>query len=476
MKKTILASAIATTLYASSAIAGGVYVVKNNHDSGAGSLRAALASGKSKIIIPERVRNIRITSTLDYSSEEAVSIFGSGQKISTDLNVTLFAATQGADVSIKNLRFVGPGNFSINSRGDIGQDAGKGIFVDVRDDQQGEVNLNLSNVKVRGVANHGIHVSDCTLADDCGGGGGGAGDGSPASINVTLNNVVVNDAGNGRFDADGLRVDERSEGDINVVIHNSQFKNVGADGAELDEGGEGDVNSMVSNTRFVDNGGYCHPDILQPILDLVLANAGLEDSEGEFDEADEVPESAIPRVFDGPDDRCFEVEVDTYKGTDFVEEYEIGIDVDDAFDIDEAGNGSINSRMVNSLIKGNLDEGADFDEEDEGDINAIYISTVASNNTDDGFKHSEEGEGSVFGTVRASKAIDNGGKGFVFEEEDEGDVEVSIRGSKTTNNDDSDDTGVEVVEEDDGSCSLSIKGSNIKDGVDDKDCEPEETE
>ena len=69
--------------------------------------------------------------------------------------------------------------------------AGKGIFVDVRDDQTGTININLKNVRVEGVANHGIHISDCNLADKCGSGSGGAGEGSSASINVVLDNVTI---------------------------------------------------------------------------------------------------------------------------------------------------------------------------------------------------------------------------------------------------------------------------------------------
>jgi hypothetical protein len=80
-----------------------------------------------------------------------------------------------------NLAFEGPGGWDIENRSDLGA-AGKGIFVDLRDDQTGTVEIELVNVTVTGTAGHGIHVSDCTLADECGGGSGGAGEGSPASI------------------------------------------------------------------------------------------------------------------------------------------------------------------------------------------------------------------------------------------------------------------------------------------------------
>jgi hypothetical protein len=97
------------------------------------------------------------------------------------------------------------------------------------------------NVTVTGTAGHGIHVSDCTLADECGGGSGGAGEGSPASISLTLTGVTVIDTAYGRFDADGVRVDERGEGSIDFVATSSVFSGIGADGIELDEGQDGDV-------------------------------------------------------------------------------------------------------------------------------------------------------------------------------------------------------------------------------------------
>lgn len=105
--------------------------------------------------------------------------------------------------------------------------------------------MNLKNVSVSNVANHGIHISDCSFADDCGSGSGGGGDGSNASVSVLFNGVTIDNAGNGKFDADGLRVDERGIGSIYFKSFASTFKNVGADGVELDEGDEGSIYTQV---------------------------------------------------------------------------------------------------------------------------------------------------------------------------------------------------------------------------------------
>lgn len=211
--------------------------------------------------------------------------------MSTAANATLLAATNGAERAVDNLSFAGPGGFDIENRGDAVGTAGKGIFVDLSDDQTGAVTLVLNKVTVSGVASHGGHASDCDLADDCG--GGGAGGGSDGSIVVHATGLTIDDAGNGTFDADGLRVDERGASDIHLIAHDSLFSNVGADGLDLDEGQDGDVIVSVVGSRLVTNGAYCHPDLLGGFMP--------EEEEGEFEEG-EMAEAEIPgMVFEEED-------------------------------------------------------------------------------------------------------------------------------------------------------------------------------
>ena len=436
-------------------------MVTNTQDAGDGSLRAALAeaaaTGSASQIVIATAGDIVISETLAYDGEAPVEIIGHGQRVRTDANTHLLASTNGASLAVSDLDFEGPGQFSVLNRGDTaGQSAGKGIFIDVRDDQSGVVDLSLHNVSVKGVANHGIHVSDCSLADDCGAGAGGGGEGSPASIRVRLHKVTVDGVGNGKFDADGLRVDERGEGDIHVTAKDSEFARVGADGLELDEGQAGSIHSTVLGTVFVDNGAYCDPALLGEHMPA--------QPEGEFDDG-EVRETGIPGDVTGtPDDSCFEREVDLYD-SGYVEAYEIGIDIDDGIDYDEAGPGDLNLTMVRSTISGNYDEGVDMDEAGAGSGNLYYIETLAYGNADDGFKMSEEDAGSVHGAMLGAVSRDNGGKGAVFEEEGPGDVRVSVTDTHTANNDDSDDTGLEVVQEDGGSGELVVDASRIDDGI-----------
>ncbi len=448
----------APSLVSAAGHGGGFAIVSNGADSGQGSLRHAIEEARaSHIFIKQTVSSITINSPLVYDKTSKLLIKGHGQTVNSSRNINLLSVTQGADLEISDLNFRGPGGFNINNRGDQGQSAGKGIFVDVRDDQTGTVKVTLSNVTVSDVANHGIHISDCSLADDCGGGGGGGGKGSAASIEVNLHNVTVDNVGNGRFDADGLRVDDRGDGDIVFIAENSTFINVGADGVELDEGNDGDVIAQVRDSRFDDNGAYCDPDVLAPFVPTP--------DEAEFADTERLP-GQIPGIVAGsPDDSCIEREVELYD-SGYVEVYEFGIDLDDGFDIDEAGPGSLVANIRNSVINGNLDEGIDFDEEDSGMIFARFVNTSAAVNRDDGFKFSEEDEGSVIGRVTESKAMNNGGKGFVFEEEGDGDLLVSVNESNTSNNDDSDDTGIEAVQEDDGQGMLRVDDSDIDDGID----------
>ena len=172
MLRRISLSAIAV-LAATPALADTVLVTSGAND-GAGSLRAALATASASeagaIIVIDTPGDISISETLVYEGTAPLSIIGADHKVRTDQNVTLLAVPNGADLDVTGVSFSGPGGFDISER-DAGT-AGKGVFIGVPADTSGTVSLRLDGVVVDGVAGHGIHVSDCDLADDCGGGGG----------------------------------------------------------------------------------------------------------------------------------------------------------------------------------------------------------------------------------------------------------------------------------------------------------------
>jgi len=452
--------ALVAGLSAAPALAEAPILVTNTAGFGEGSLRAALAeaatTGAASRIVLQDEGPIALAETLVYDGTDPLEIIGAGNQITAAGNFTVLAATEGADLTLRDLMLSGPGGFDIETRGDMDGPAGKGIFVDVRDAQDGTVTLRLSHVSVQDVAGHGIHVSDCDLADSCGGGGGGAGEGSPASIVVEMTGSLVENVGNGSFDADGLRVDERGAGDITLLLTDSRIAGVGADGLELDEGQDGDVLITVLDTVFEFNGNYCDPAVLNAYLP--------DEDEGVFADGERA-EDAIPGpVIGSPDDNCIERAVDFYDSC-MVEEYDFGLDLDDGFDVDEAGPGSIIVTMVGTLIRGNVDEGFDFDEEGDGGMEVTILRSTAEGNTDDGYKLSEEDAGGITGTVVASRAFANGGVGFVFEEEDAGDVMLEIADTLTFGNDDG-ETGLELVQEDAGTGRAVITGSSIDEGID----------
>ncbi|WP_141701280.1 hypothetical protein [Methyloceanibacter methanicus] len=175
---TIALAAAVTALSTISAVAEGPILVTNAEDSGEGSLRAALetaakSDGLTQILVATD-GDVEIDSALVYAGRAPLAIHGKGQTVKSKVDTTLFVVSEGADLTVESLNFAGPGNFSVENRGK----ASKGLFVDMREDQIGVVTLVLDDVKVSGVAYHGVHISDCDLADECGAGRGGKGGGS----------------------------------------------------------------------------------------------------------------------------------------------------------------------------------------------------------------------------------------------------------------------------------------------------------
>ncbi|MDF2180674.1 hypothetical protein [Neptuniibacter sp. CAU 1671] len=379
MNKSMLSLAICAGLMMPvTVLAASVAQVTNNADAGEGSLRAALESGASKIVIKPSVGEIVLSSSLEYAGEQPLTIKGSGQVISGSLDESLLWISAGADLTASDLTFAGPGIYSIENQG-----GGKGIYLQVPNTRTGMVSLKLTNVTVTGTGNHGVHVSDCDLGDDCGAGSGGAGEGSDASIYVQLNNVTIDGVGFGKQDADGLRVDDRGLGDIVLNATDSAFINVGADGIELDEGNDGSVIIHVRNSLFENNGAYCSDEF---VADPIALDPNCND--------------------DGDPD------------------------VDDAFDIDEAGPGGITGIVNNVVVVNNYDEGLDFDSEgDEGEnlVDLDLMDIYAEGNADEAIKVSEEGNASVY--VRMRDIQCEGKCDIEVEEEDQGNLDVTLNDS-----------------------------------------------
>jgi len=412
LKRKILSMAMLACLATPiAAYAADKAVVTTKKNAGPGSLRAALASGANIIVIKKNVGNIRVKSPLTYTGSEPLRITGRGQSvIGHDGTGPILHITNGADLEVSNLDFQGPGGFSIQNQG-----GGKGIFVEVPASREGTVSVKLSNLTVSGTGNHGVHLSDCELGDDCGAGQGeDEGKGSPASMFMQLHNVTIDGVGFGKQDADGVRIDDRGRGDIIFNATGSTFQDVGADGVEADEGGKGTVYTNVNNSKFLRNGAYCADT----------------DDDGPFD-----PIALDPKCDDDGDP-----------------------DVDDAFDIDEAGPGGIVGVVANVDIVDNFDEGLDFDTEGDSGPNGVRLDLVdirASGNADEGIKVSEEGKASV--RVRLI-SVDVEGD-IEVEEENDGNLRVLLKGSEVGDD-------LKLSESDAGDGSVRIRNSTIGDEKD----------
>jgi hypothetical protein len=390
------------------ASAGPAARVSNGNDSGPGSLRAALTSGATEIVIKPGVDVIDLEAPLYYSGTAALTIRGTGQTIDGFGlgDEPILTIVDGADLRISGLTFdAGGGDAHGPWQRLVNEGGGNAIYVDVPDDATGVVTVELEDLVVRGTGNHGIHISDCVLeggdSDSCGDGNTGEGEGSAASIVVRASGVLIEESGFGTQDADGLRVDERGPGDVTLFVTNSTFMRVGADGIELDEGGPGDVIIDVRNTGFIENGEYC----------LI----------GEFIEGDDCDDDGDP-------------------------------DVDDGFDIDEAGDGSLRGRLANVQVILNYDEGLDFDEAGMGDTDLEFVNITGIDNEDESIKVSEEDPGD---NIARLAAISETGD-LEFEESGMGSVHTTLSGSSIGDD-------YKFVEEDDGIADIVINGSTVAD-------------
>ena len=353
-------------------------VVHNSNDSGRGSLRAALQSGKPIVEIDPSVGFIKLSSPLVVKDVEKLNILGTGQWIDGSKisgNDHILSMTSIADVTIQGINFIG--NTEEVSQDSDKQMGASALYMGVPATYEQDLYVSVKNVSIARVGGHGVHISDCSTGSMCGGGNSAGGKGSSASIYVSLDNVSIRNVGFGRQDGDGFRVDERGIGSIYMNVSNSLFYEAGADGMELDEAGSGDVVVNIDKTAFLNNGAYC---------DLV-----------KFKKGSKCDDDGSP-------------------------------DLDDGFDIDEADDGSIMVNLTNTAASYNYDEGFDFDEQGKGDI--VFNSKLleAASNLNEGIKVSEENGGSVKVLLSQFLAVDNNGfkEGVQIEEEGKGDLEVRL--------------------------------------------------
>lgn len=348
-------------------------------------------------------------------------------------------ARVGEETSSDGLQMLSAANLTIRNLTFAGQ-GGHGIYLELPGDAQGTVRVDMANTHFEGQGLSGMWIEDQA--------GGSELDPitieSDASIHLDLRNVSVTGTGFAEDDEqscrelaegfgcsfadfDGFRINEGGEGDITFDFRNVRFTGNAGDGIEFDEIGAGEVLGSVNGSDFSGNG-----------------------------EQPQFPE-----------------------------------DLEDGFDIDEAGPGGIHLVMRGTTVNDNIDEGIDLDESDldefgddvvgpgVGDVYFEARGVVATGNADENIKISDfvevvtfdeatgeeiEALTEVLGgagdiVLAISDVVADGsaeGRGARFEEFGEGDVLGYIRDSSFSDN--TEDDGLRIDEEEAGSIDIELTG------------------
>lgn len=427
----VAAGALTTTgLVAAAVPAGAAHVahVTSDADAGPGSFRSAVAAANAdsaiEVIAFADDLAVDLSSAVEFTGSQDLEILGadstlSGAAVSPDTDTWdsgLFVATGGGDLTVRQLALADSFNNGLAVFLPAGADAAFTF------DRLQVIDAQFHGVLVDGQSTTGYNTDDiihgaCTdpHAVDAG-----------ETIELDIDRTVITGAGQIEGfditldtgcpqDFDGLRVDQGGDGDIVASIQRSNFDGNLADGAELDETGDGSVDVLVSRSTFVANGAT------EEIVCTDAAQCG--DDTGE-----------------------------------------LIADLDDGFDIDEAGAGDLTGTISRTTVDANNDEGLDFDEAGEGSIDIVVDRVSAHDNADEALKASEEDGGDVIVSVDRSSFVGGGDDGTQLEEEGAGDIHVAVTRSTVTGND---GDGVKVEESNSGGGSLSIDRSDLTGNADD---------
>jgi hypothetical protein len=259
----------------------------------------------------------------------------------------------------------------------------------------------LRHVTIEGNAFCGLHVDDLA--------------GSPAGISLTA--FASRIASNGRpdfvagtyDDKDGIRIDERGDGSIDVRLVMTTVSDNAYDGVEFDEAGAGDVRAQVSMSAFEGNG---------------YGSLG------------------------GPG----------------------GFDYEDGFDIDEADDGDVQVDVWSSIANRNHEEGWDLDEAGPGSLIAHFKHVDVSENATEGIQLTESEADADGGDVElylnGFRVADNLGEGIKVDERRAGALRAVFSNGTVTHNSD----GISLNETEDGALDVRVEQvqctNNLGNGLD----------
>ena len=346
------------------------------------SLQAAIAEANSnpgvdKIVFAKRAY-IKLSAPVVYNGEQALTLLGNGAIIDgSDAGSFVLDEDQTATTEDGTLIFNTAGDVTLR-RLTIKNSATRGVVVNIPDDATGsDIAVTLKHIDIVNSALYGLHIDD--NADDFDDGN----QGSAIGIDLTISHSMFINNGTGAIDFDGIRVDEREDGDINAWIVNTQIDANGGDGIELDEAGDGDVDATMINTSISDNGFF---------------------NEADLDDGFDIDEAG-----DG------DIEVTLMK-------IDVSNNKDEGLDFDEEGEGDVELKLRHITARNNNDEAIKVDEEDDGDIKAKMSHIYVKDSGDDGIQFTELGEGKIATSLKRVYAKDNAKYGIKIEqwvEEDE---------------------------------------------------------
>ncbi len=359
MKIKKLSLAVLATVAASQAAAAQVY----DETSLRVAIEAANFDSSIEKIVFKKNALIELSAPVIYTGSQSLKLVGKGAIIdgsnagSFTLDDDLTAVTEdgtlvfntAGDITIRNLT--------------VANSATRGVVINIPEHAEGDdTQIKLRNVNIIDSALFGLHIDDNADEFDDGTTGSDIG----IDLKITHSNFIGN--GTSAIDFDGVRVDERGEGDINALITHTHIDGNGGDGIELDEAGHGDVEATMINVSINNNGFYNEEDL---------------DDGFDIDEAD-----------DG------DIDVKLIRVS-------ANHNMDEGLDFDEAGNGDIELKLRHVEANNNSDEGIKADEEDAGDIDVKFSHTNITANGDDGIQLTELGQGEIEGSLKNITAKDN---------------------------------------------------------------------
>ncbi|MEZ4553647.1 MAG: hypothetical protein R3B59_07035 [Dehalococcoidia bacterium] len=460
-------------------------------DSGPGSFRAAIdqANNNSNVGHIRFLTNgpITLNDPVEYEGSQPLTIAGlfntviQGQSTNpvgnTDLvcdvddDEGLFESTGGADLTLISLTFQN-------------NPCGNGVYVFLDDDE--DVSITLNRVMARNNDEDGVRIEEDSY---CSGG---------TDINLTVTTSTFSGNGN-----DGLEINDEGDGDVTASLRFSAFRDNGEDGFDIYEECDGDVSLTTLSSSFNDNGWDSEEDgegidvdergsgYVEVTLNGLDASRNTDDgvdvdemdgSEidslslqgGEAGEAD--PEDKQPAASDGP-------QTATCEGDNLTLTVNGGRANDndsDGFDIDEEDCGSLYMTVTGVMASGNADDGFQADEYGPGDLDFTAGSATSadrngSGDVDEdgnGFQLYEESYGSLYVSLasvgaRYNGAFDESGDGIDLEEWDNGDLVLDMGVSAVLSNF---DDGIDAEEYGCGTLDATLLSStvslNADDGID----------